>query len=308
MNLSGRLIDAFLALEDTRRFALAAQRCHVSPSAFSQMIGRLEEQVGARLFDRDTRNVALTPEGEAFALGAHRIASEIRATLAELRDRSLRQQGRVSVAALPSLSSDWLPRRMALFRERHPGIALRLHDVVSDRCLDMLRRGEADFGVNANTGSPLEFEAQLLFDEPWHLLCREDDPLARRKRVTLRDLRQRPFVHTLRSGSVWQQLQPLVQAADVRDTGLEANQLGTLGGLVACGFGISLVPRSALELCARPGVAAVPLDARNATRPIYLVKRRQRSLSVAAATLWDLLLEGARPEASRKRRPGVRGA
>jgi DNA-binding transcriptional LysR family regulator len=54
MHLSGRLIDAFLALEETRRFAVAAERCHVSPSAFSQMIARLGEQVGARLFDRDT--------------------------------------------------------------------------------------------------------------------------------------------------------------------------------------------------------------------------------------------------------------
>jgi DNA-binding transcriptional LysR family regulator len=305
MNLSGRLIDAFLALEETRRFALAAQRCHVSPSAFSQMISRLEEQVGARLFDRDTRNVALTPEGEAFSQGAHRIASEIRATVTELRDRAQRQQGRVTVAALPSLSAEWLPRRMAQFRERHPGIALRLHDVVSDRCLDILRRGEADFGINAVRGSPLEFEAQLLFDEHWYLICHDDDPLAAKKSVTLRDLRQRPFIHTLRSGSVWQQLQPLVQAADVRDTGLEVNQLGTLGGLVASGFGISLVPQFALELCARPGVAAVPLGARNATRPVFLVKRRQRSLSVAAAALWDLLLQEAKAQSGK---PGGRKA
>ena len=88
MNLSGRLIDAFLALEETRRFAVAARRCNVSASAFSQMIGRLEEQVGARLFDRDTRNVALTPEGQAFSAGAHRIADEIRATLSDLKDRA----------------------------------------------------------------------------------------------------------------------------------------------------------------------------------------------------------------------------
>ncbi len=58
MNLSGRLIDAFLALEETRRFAVAAQRCHVSPSAFSQMISRLEEQVGAltQVWLKDLRN------------------------------------------------------------------------------------------------------------------------------------------------------------------------------------------------------------------------------------------------------------
>jgi len=96
INLSGRLIDAFLALEETRRFAVAAERCHVSPSAFSQTITRLEELVGARRFDRNTRNVALTPEGEIFAQGAHRIAAEIRQSTNELRDRAALQVGRVS--------------------------------------------------------------------------------------------------------------------------------------------------------------------------------------------------------------------
>ena len=110
MNISGRLIDAFLALEETRRFAIAAERCHVSPSAFSQMITRLEEKVGARLFDRDTRNVSLTAEGEIFSKGAHRIANEITNSIAELRDRASCAVGRVAIAAPPSLSASWLPK------------------------------------------------------------------------------------------------------------------------------------------------------------------------------------------------------
>jgi DNA-binding transcriptional LysR family regulator len=198
---------------------------------------------------------------------------------------------------------------MALFRKRHPGIVLRLADVVSDRCLDLVRRGEADFGLNAVAGNPLEFEAQLLFDERWYVICAADDPLARKRSLQLRDLRHRPFIHTLRSGSVWQQLQPLVSAAEVQDTGIEVNQLGTLGGLVANGFGISIVPEFALQMCARQGVAAVPLAARNATRPIYLLRRRQRSLSVAAAGLWELLLQEEGRPVSRARRakpPGRR--
>lgn len=294
MNLSGRLVDAFLALEDTRRFARAAERCHMSPSAFSQLIGRLEEQVGTRLFDRDTRNVSLTPEGEVFSQGAHRIAAEMKATVAELRDRAQRRVGRVSVAAPPSLSAAWLPERMAGFRRRHPGIELRLFDEISDRCLQMIARGEVDFGLNAQPGSGHELDAQLLFHEPSFVICRADSPMAARKRLGLRDLRQQPFIHTLRSGSVWQHLQPIVQAADVRDTGFEVNQLGTLGGLVAAGFGISIVPQFALQLCERPGVKAVPLRADNSSRPIYLVRRRDRSLSAAAEAFWGELLADAK--------------
>lgn len=289
MNLSGRLIDAFLALEETRRFAVAAERCHVSPSAFSQMISRLEEQVGARLFDRDTRNVALTPEGEIFSQGAHRIAAEISLATTELRERANRRVGRVAVAAPPSAAAAWLPAQMAAFRKDYPGIALRLLDVVSDRCLDMIARGEVDLGLNAQPGNELEFEARHLFDERLFLLCRRDHPLARLEQARLKDLRSQEFIHTVRTGSVWQQTQAMLSAARIRDSGFEVAQFGTLAGLVEHGFGISVVPQLALQLCVRAELVAIPLADRKAVRPIFMVKRRHRGLSVAAAAMWDRL-------------------
>ncbi len=287
MNLSGRLIDAFLALEETRRFAVAARRCNVSASAFSQMIGRLEEQVGARLFDRDTRNVALTPEGQAFSAGAHRIADEIRATLSALQDRAALDTGRVAVAAPPSLGADWLPRLLAGFQRTHPGVTLRLLDVVSDRCLALVATGEVDFGLNAQRGNDLEFDSSLLFNERFFVVCPRTDPLAARAALKFADLKGRPFVQTVRTGSVWQQTQPWLAKAQVHDTGLEVTQFGTLAGLIEGGFGISLVPELALLLCRRPGLAAVPLDERQAVRPIYRIRRRGRTLSAAAQALWD---------------------
>lgn len=305
MNLSGRLIDAFLALEETRRFAVAAERCHVSPSAFSQMVARLEEQVGARLFDRDTRNVALTPEGEIFSQGAHRIAAEMNASLSELRERSRRTTGRVAIAAPPSLCAAWLPEQMALFRQASPGIAQRLHDVVSDRCLNMVAAGEVDFGLNAQRGNALEFEAQLLFNERLFLVCRSDDPLARLKTVRLQQLSEREFIHTVRTGSVWQQMQPMLGEAGVRDSGQEVAQFGTLAGLVATGFGISVVPQFAVRLCERSGLVTVPVSDRKALRPVYMVKRRHRSLSLAAAAMWEQLAKAGKTVVGARRQRGA---
>jgi DNA-binding transcriptional LysR family regulator len=296
MNLSGRLIDAFLALEETRRFAVAARRCHVSPSAFSQMISRLEDQLGARLFDRDTRNVALTPEGEIFSQGAHRIAAEMNASLNELRDRAQFRLGRLAIAAPPSLCDAWLPQQMALFRDAYPGIAQQLHDVVSDRCLNMLAAGEVDFGLNAQRGNELEFETQLLFNERLFLLCPASDPLAQHSEVRLKQLARREFIHSVRSGSVWQQMQPMLAPVGVSDSGLEVTQFSTLAGLVANGFGISVVPQFAVRLCQRPGLVTVPVSDRKARRPVYMVRRRQRSLSVAAEAMWGQLLAAGHRE------------
>ena len=286
LNLSSRAIDAFLALQETRHFALAAKRCHVSPSTFSQMIGRLEAQVGAKLFDRDTRNVLLTPEGEVFSHGAHRIAAEIRASLGELQERANHRMGRVTVAVTPSLAADWLPRRLAEFQQLHPGIALRMHDVTTERCLEMIGRGDADFGVSAQPGPELEFENHLLFMERYHVLCRNSDPLAKLSGVRLQDLKGRSFVHMVRTGSVRQQMTPLLASAQVRDSGMEVANFGSVAGLVAAGFGISIVPEHAIQLCHRPGLVAIALQSPKAVRPVTMIRRKGRSLSVAADAAW----------------------
>jgi LysR family transcriptional regulator, carnitine catabolism transcriptional activator len=122
---------------------------------------------------------------------------------------------------------------MARFRSDNPGIALRLHDVVSDRYLDLVARGEVDFGINAQHGNTLEFEAHLLFNERLYLICQAADPLALRKDIKLKDLRHHAFIHTVRTGSVWQQMLPMLNAAGVRDSGLEVTQFATLAVLVS---------------------------------------------------------------------------
>jgi len=293
MNISGRLIDAFLALEETRRFAIAAERCHVSPSAFSQMITRLEEKVGARLFDRDTRNVSLTAEGEIFSKGAHRIANEILNSISELRDRASCATGRVAIAAPPSLAASWIPRQMAEFKRDYPGISLQLHDVVSDRCIEMVASGEVDFGLNARAAHSKEFDSLLLAQEGMFLICPSNHSLAKRMSLKLKDLKGCIMVNTVRTGSVWQHLQELLQPFDIADSGFEVSQFGTLAGLVANGFGVSVVPQFAVQLCKLPGLIAIPIEDRKAVRPIYMLKRKNRSLSAAADAMWIKLLQNS---------------
>ncbi|MFC4278579.1 LysR family transcriptional regulator [Achromobacter aloeverae] len=293
MNISGRLLDAFIALAETGKFAVAAQRCNVSASAFSQSIARLEELVGARLFDRDTRNVSLTSEGQIFLVGARRMQTELQASLSAIRNQALLNEGQVAIAAPPSLCSDWLPRLLAAFRRDHPGIVLRVHDAISEQSLDLIAAGDVDFALNAVPGSDLEFESALLFNEPFHLLCHRDDPVARRRSIALKDLAGRVAVQTTRFGSVWHYTRPLLAAAGIRDSGLEVAQFGSLAGLVAAGFGISIVPRFALALCSRPELAAVPISDPGAYRPIYRIRQRGRSLSAAAEAMWKRI--GAAP-------------
>ena len=125
--------------------------------------------------------------------------------------------------------------------------------------------------------------------ERYHLLCRNDDPLAGLGQVRLRDLKDRGFVHMVRTGSVRQQMMPLLATAQVSDSGLEVANFGTVAGLVAAGFGISIVPEHAIQLCHRPGLVAIPVNSPKAVRPVTMIRRRGRSLSVAADAMWEQL-------------------
>jgi DNA-binding transcriptional LysR family regulator len=85
----------------------------------------------------------------------------------------------------------------------------------------------------------------------------------------------------------------LLKAVDVKDSGFEVFQFGTLAGLVSNGFGVSIVPYFAVHLCKLPGLVAIPIQDRTAVRPIYMLKRKNRSLSAAAEAMWLKLVQNS---------------
>ena len=206
MNLSVKQLRAFAALRAHKNFTQAAQTCHLSQSAFSALIQNLEADAGVRLFDRNTRHVELTPEGEAFAESALRLLADFEATFSELRDRASTRTGRVTVAALPSIAAGILPGVLAAFSAQHPGIQLALHDQLSDPCIDMVRRGAADFAIAAMGADMAGLAAQQFCTDDFHLVCHQEHPLSRKPALAVGDLIDTPFIHLARNTSIRQYL------------------------------------------------------------------------------------------------------
>ena len=289
INVSTRVLEAFLVLADCRHFTRAAERCNLSQSAFSQLIRKLEEQAGTPLFHRTTRNVTLTAEGELFAERARRLLADIQSSFADLKDRAAGRKGRVSVAALPSLAANMLPLVFGTYRRRHPGVALELFDGLSDRCLESLRQGRVDFALTAPGPRLAEFDSRLLLSERFYLVCQRDHVLAGRSKVQLEELAGHEIIHLARVSSVRQHLEPVLAGIDVLYSGFEVEQLATVAGLVAAGLGISLVPELTLFQFKRPELMAIPVDAKALSRPIFVVQRKNMALSPPAETLLKMI-------------------
>lgn len=289
-HLSSRQLDAFIALAEQRSFTRAAALCHLSQPAFSALIRAMEDDLGLRLFDRSTRHVDMTPEGHSFLDSARRIRSEITLALASVRDAATLQRGRVAVALLPSLAAGWLPGVLAQYRTAHPGIEIDIADVLSEPCIDRVASGRADFALAAIRADTPALQAEPFCRDSFYLVCPSDHALARRRKsITAADLAAWPFIHLARTSSVRQYLEAALHPQPMR-TVMEVEQLATVMGMVRAGMGISVVPALTLFHFDQPGLVTRPLVLPGLTRQIYLVRRRDESLSVAAQALYALVM------------------
>lgn len=289
INISFKLLKAFLTLSEQKNFTRAAEHCHVSQSTFSGMIQRLETELGARLFDRDTRNVVVTPEGELFAVAARQLVDDIQWTFSDLSDYVAKKKGRVAIAALPSIASGWLPPVIAEYRRLYPGIAIEIHDVLSDNCLDLVQQGQADIALAAPNSALDEYASEHFHTDRFFLICRRDHRVAAYPAVSMDDLHGCDFIRLSRSTSVHQHLVNAVGATGVASSSFEVKYLSTVAGLIVHGLGVSLLPELTLSQFRHPDLVAIPLTTSGISRPIHIIWRKDKPLSVAAQAMLELV-------------------
>ncbi len=291
-DISTRQLRAFVALAEERHFTRAARRCHLTQPAFSAVIRSLEQGLGVRLFDRSTRNVDLTGEGRLFEASARRLLDDFTLVQADMDDHLMRRRGHVSVAALPSLAAALLPDILARYRQEYPGVALTLVDALAGPCLDKVRSGEVDLALASRRDDMSGLESTFLFADRFHLVCRDDHPLARRKRITTADLAQWPLIHMSRASSVRQRLEQLLPALS-RHAAFEVDHLATATGLVQAGLGVSIMPAMTLFHFRRDGLVIRPIAGADLTRSLHIIHRAGRTLSSAAQALYAQILRDA---------------
>lgn len=279
-----RHLRAFAAVAAHGGFTRAAERLRTTQPALTLLVRQLEESVGARLFDRNTRNVQLTATGAQLLPAVERLLGDLDTTIGGVRDAVARASGRVVVAALPSLASSVLPQAIARARAGNPGIAIAVRDAVAGRISTMVRTGEADLGL---AGRPAEEEG-LLFERLWTdrlvAACPRSHPLAKRRRVAWSDLVGEPFISMSRDSSVRRLVeQAFAQIGQRHEPAYEVVYLSSAASLVGAGLGVAAVPSSALSALSLSRIAVRPLVGPAVERELGLLTSRARSLSPVAA-------------------------
>ncbi|HGA2317377.1 TPA: LysR family transcriptional regulator [Pseudomonas putida] len=280
-------IRAFVTIAQRGNFARAADELHLSPSALTVQIRQLENWLGVALLDRSPRHVELTAAGREALPAMEKLLLDLGNIVNASQGLAAVNRGVVTVAALPSLCSGVLPERLAPFRQRYPGIEIRLRDLVAERINERVRDGDVDFGlgVRAKLGHGLDFVP--LLEDRLCLFMPVDHPLTCGT-LSLENLDNMEMILTGRDSSVRAQIEEVFHARGLKlRPVMEANYMSTVLALVRNGLGVALLPESAGNEA--PGLLKRHLDEPGLTRELGVITRVECSLSPAALRLVECL-------------------
>lgn len=243
-----RLLQQFIAVAEELHFNRAAERLHMAQPPLSQAIRKLEGAVGAPLFERTPRSVALTPAGAAFLETARRTVQSLEEGVAQTRRVAQGMEGHLTLTFINIAPYASLLQALRHFRELNPGIAFTMREASTQEQVNALEQGEADIGFMRTPGTTTpHLRMERLLGERICVALPAGHPLAAKAGIDLALLRDEAFVaspRTLGKG-FHDQLIGLCQTAGfVPDIVQHGRQMQTLIALVAAGFGIALLPAS----------------------------------------------------------------
>src|SRR5271168_90403 len=270
----------FCAVAETGSFSRAAEQSHVSQPSLSQQIMKLEDELGARLFDRLGRSVRLTETGQTFLPRARAVLRELEAARGDVAEQKDSVAGSVTIGVIPTVAPYFLPQRLTRFSRKYPQVQLTVVEEITPTLLDLLRASKVDLAILALPIRGHEFESFSLLTEPLFAALPRDHKLAKRRALSLKDLRSQPFL-LLRDGHCFRDT--AVAACDRARLHpqiiFESGQFSSLLSMVGAGMGVSIVPEMAIEKSAR--CRFVRIGDNGATRTIGALVLHGRSLNRA---------------------------
>jgi len=288
-------LELFVTLSEKLHFGRAADLMHMSPSAVSRSVQRLEEQLGCVLFERDNRHVKLTRDGQVFKKHAEQLLAAWQSLRAELSNEDTQLSGEISLYCSVTAAYSILINIMQEVRRRHPDIELKLHTGDEAVAIERVMAGREDVVVAAHPehlADRLRFltltHSPLVFIQPV-LSCASESIIAN----ALSDNVAIP----------WQRLPFIVQEAGLarrqldrwfEDQGVVPDIYAQVAGheaivsMVALGLGVGVVPELVLESSPLADRVKV-LDVQPPLRPyaVGLCVQKGNMQSELVRAFWD---------------------
>jgi len=278
-------LEYFQAVARSGHVTETAQRLNVTQSSVSRTIQRLEEDLGAPLFDRVGRSVRLNDFGRAFLYRVDRALMELDQGRREIRDLSSVEAGFVKLAVN---TAGTLPAILGLFRQRHPRTQFHVSMVKTSEMVLLLKKGEVDLGLSSSPVEEDEIHCQVVLRDRIVVAIPPGHRWAGRSTIPVSELREEKFVG-VKTGYGTRDLTDAVCRSEgfLPEYIFEGDEPARIGSLVKAGIGVAFVPETSRDP-GEPG-AFLGLDDRF-VREIALLRRKDHFLSKAAAEFQNVVL------------------
>jgi DNA-binding transcriptional LysR family regulator len=278
-----RKLKYFVATADELHFGRAARRLGISQPPLSMQLRALEEDLDVRLFDRDSRNVALTAAGAVLLVEARKILGQIEQTRVLVQRTARGEQGSLSVGFITPVEYSFLPPLLRDFRREYPKIVLQIRELMSDAQLHELRAGTLDVGFLTGPVTDQRLRHHEMTVEPLIAAIPTDHPLATNaSKLSIRQLADEDiimFPRTIAPTLFDETLAFCLHAGFSLRIAQEVSQSQTIISLVSAGLGIAIVPASMRHL-RRKGVIYRSFSERSPIMRTFTAWSPERSSTV----------------------------
>lgn len=288
-------IRAFVTVASTASFRRAAELLHLSQPALTNRIRQFEDELGLRLFDRNTRSVELTTLGRDLLPIFRRLVGEFETAVVNARDSVTRAKGVIRLACLPSCAASLLPDVIREFQQEHAEVTFVVRDVLNNSIASLVRSREVDFGIAVKDDTHSDLEWTRLFSDELHIVYARPETSPAQPASCTDMLASRALILMSRGSSVRERVDEMLASLGIPVLATcEVNYMSTAVALVQAGLGVTILPSSAVELKTQADVRSEPIDIPGFAREIALVRRKGSTLHPSAETFIERLAAAAR--------------
>jgi LysR family transcriptional regulator, carnitine catabolism transcriptional activator len=243
IDFTSRQLRAFLLVAQHRSFSRAAGALFITPSGLSVLIRELEAQLGARLFERTTRHVALTAAGTELLTAAQRNLKDLDSVISRIGQSGTDAGQSLSLGAPPMLAATVLAQAIKEFRSYRPSLRLRLFDGLTSTVMEQVEAGTLDMGLGIFLRHLSGVRRTPLLRFPLVVIRPDNDPAFRRATTTWSALKGEKLISLPPSLPLQQLIDRHLARAGVADQpSLVLNYLTTQVAMVEAGEGVAIIP------------------------------------------------------------------
>src|SRR5258706_2306844 len=285
-------LNSFLEVARHNSFSRAAEKCYRTQPAISAQIRALEEEVGAKLFDRSGGKVALTGAGKAFLKFAEGTLEARRNIISSVAEMERIPRGEIIVSANEATCLHVLPEVFAEFKKQYSTVAVSIHRSERQRILEMVIDNYVDFGVISMPITDTRLSITIIHRDELVIITPPNHPLARKERVAIAEVARFPLLLP-QAGNTRDAIEQLLFARDLKiQVSMELDSSELLKRFVAADLGIAFIARSNVAEDLKAGsLVALPISDALIKRDLALIHRKDKALSRAALAFIEIAVK-----------------